>query len=658
MSSRHCLFTSQQCTKVAPSLAYGRNLTLRQIAGGPPSHYTDAIANSWSNILSRMFKGLLLILFIQSSVPSLAWSEDWQFNDVDRVVAIADIHGAYDAMVTTLKNAKILNDDLGWVGGESHLVIVGDILDRGPKSRAAMDLLIRIEDEASQAGGNVHILIGNHESMLLTGDLRYVSAAEYEAFAHEEEPEERARWFELYIEREGGDEDQLRQEFDKSFPPGYFAMRRAFRADGQYGSWLLQKNVIAVINQTAFVHGGLSPVVAEIGLEGVNGRLQKELIEYVETLNALTDAEILLPTDSHYDYEVLLSNYMPALNEEPETLQAIADAVRLGNSSLISTDGPLWYRNNILCPRIVEEHRLDAALAAIGAKRVVVGHTPTPNRQVMQRFDGRVIEIDTGMLNFYYKGTGHALVLEGETVSVTNQAGVDTLVPVEQQRNVGRRPGNLTAKDLEELLEHGEILSVEADTSQPASSATRTIVKVSNGENTINAVFSKRRHRGSYPSVAAYRLDQLLQLDMVPVTVIRQVEGDDGSLQFLPDNSINELERSTSGQGGDAWCAIPDQWVAMYVFDVLVFNEGRSQQRMLYDRSSWRLILSEHDRAFASKKGRPGHLKKAALPVSQGWKNELSELTDEVIAAQFSDVLDKRRRRALSSRRDQLLATP
>ncbi len=581
-----------------------------------------------------------------------AWSEEWRHEDVGRVVAIADVHGAYDAMVATLQSADILDEDLSWVGEQSHLVIVGDILDRGPNSRAAMDLLMRIEGEAERAGGQVHVLIGNHESMILTGDMRYVSGPEYAAFADEEDSGERARWFELYVERQSGDAETLRAEFDRQFPPGYFAMRRAFRADGHYGQWLLKKNIIVVINGTAFVHGGLPPLVAGVGLDGINQKLQDELAEYVNVLGVLTDAEVLLPTDSHYRYEFLLNKYLPSFNEDARILQAVSAGVRLGESDLLSTDGPLWYRNNVLCPRIVEEHRLEAALAAIGAHRVVVGHTPTPSRKVMQRFDGRVIRIDTGMLNFYYKGSGHALVLEGDAVSVMNQSGDGSLVPMEQQRVVGQRPGSLTAQQLQELLEQGEVISIDRNAGQ----SNRTIARISNGEQTVNAVFNKRKGKDLYPGVAAFRLDQLLQLDMVPVTVVRKLGRTEGSLQFLPDNTIDELERSSTGKGGNAWCSITDQWPAMYVFDVLIYNEGRTQHRMLYDQSSWRLILSEHDRAFANKKGRPGHLKDAAIDITTGWQDVLSELTDEVLQESFVDVLDKRRLRALSLRRDELLA--
>ncbi|HNP63275.1 MAG TPA: metallophosphoesterase, partial [Woeseiaceae bacterium] len=199
-------------------------------------------------------KPLLALVALLAFAPA-AWADEWHYDNVERVVAIADIHGAFDAMTATLEKAKILDDDLNWSGGKAHLVVVGDILDRGPGSRRAMELLMRLESEAETAGGRVHVLFGNHETMPMTGDLRYVSDAEYAAFADDEDPAERSRWLRLFAKRNGSDVEVVRERFDREFPPGYFAMRRAFRADGRYGKWLLQKNIIVVINGTAFVHG-------------------------------------------------------------------------------------------------------------------------------------------------------------------------------------------------------------------------------------------------------------------------------------------------------------------------------------------------------------------------------------------------------------------
>lgn len=606
-------------------------------------------ADEDTEILLRLF--ILLVPVALALSPS-AYADEWRFDGADRIVAVSDIHGAFAAMVETLQQADVIDDREAWSGGSTHLVIVGDILDRGPKSRAAMDLLMRLEKEAQSAGGAVHVLIGNHESMNLIGDLRYVSKAEYAAFADDETVQERERWFSAYEKRfaAGTTPEALRKRFDEQFPAGFFALRRAFRPDGKYGKWLLAKPVIVVVNGTAFVHGGLSPLVEKLGLDGVNRGLKKELARYVDALQVLTSAEVLLPTDSHYDTDTILNAYLPALDETPRVLDAISAARRLGDSDLFVAEGPLWYRGSVSCGELIEEHRLLAALAALGADRVVVGHTPTPNRRVLQRFDGRLIEIDTGMLNFYYKGSGNALVLDGDTVSVVNQAGIDRYSPIEHPRGVGARPDNMSPEALQRLLEYGEILSRQEDPSG------RSLVKVSDGRHTVSAIFEKRLGRGFYPDVAAYRLDRLLELDMVPVTVLREVGGADGSLQFLANQYYDESQRSASGQGGGAACSLTDQWGAMYVFDVLIYNEGRNMQRMVYDRATWRLMLIEHERAFASRKGRPRHLKDAPIEVSDGWRHALAGLTDEVLAENFADVLDKRRLKALATRRNELLA--
>ncbi len=601
----------------------------------------------WFLLRPLLILGLMLI----SAASSVA-ADDWRVDDAQRVVAIADIHGAYTAMVATLQNAGVIDDQRRWSGAATHLVIVGDILDRGPRSRDVMDLLMRLENEASLAGGKVHVVIGNHESMNLIGDLRYVSKEEYAAFASDETEAERDRWFAAYAERHGIDaaSEDVRNRFNEQFPAGYFALRRAFRSDGRYGRWLLSKPVIAVVNRTAFVHGGLSPTVTDLGLDGVNRDLKAELNDYVKALNVLIDAEVLLPTDSHYDTARLLDAYLPTGDTSRAVIDAVASVKRLGDSELFDSAGPLWYRGNVRCGNLIEEPRVVAALAAIGADRVVVGHTPTPNRKVLQRFNGRLIEIDTGMLNAYYRGSGNALVLNGDTVAVLNEHGDDFLIPEAHPRNVGARPDMMSAEELQQLLETGDILSRSVD---PTGT---TLFKVGDGTRVVSALFKPRRTRGFFPDVAAYRLDRLLNLDMVPVSALRKVDGRDGSLQFITDTTLDELQRSESGQGGGAPCALPDQWSAMYVFDVLIYNEGRSQQRMLYDPATWALMLTEHDLAFAARKGRPKYLQELQLQLTAGWQQALIRIDDAALEASLSDVLGKKRIRALAQRRDELLA--
>ena len=602
--------------------------------------------------MKRLSFQLAFLLCVCVSFASLAKASQWQFHNIDRVVAISDIHGAYGPMVATLQNAGVLDDELAWSGGDTHLVIVGDILDRGPESRAAMDLLMRVEDEAAIAGGKVHVLIGNHEAMNLVGDLRYVSKAEYAAFADDELAEDRDTWFAAHaVDRAGAEPTEaLRADFDRAYPIGFFAHRRAFSSNGKYGRWLSQKPVIVVINETAFVHGGLSPMIGQIGLEGVNGQLRQELADYLRNLEVLYEAGALLPTDSFYEHAVLLEKYRAPLSTEARVVDAISTVKHLNSSNIHSPDGPLWYRGNVACSELVEEDRLDFSLRAIGAKRVVIGHTPTLGRRIMQRFDGRIYEVDTGMLSEHYAGSGNALVMEQSRIFVINQDSEELLSVVPHPRRVGSRQGGyLDAADIEQLLASGDIVSTRED------DAGRRLVTVSNGLRGVEAVFAKQSARGFYPEVAAYRLDRLLELDMVPVTAMRELDGEAGSLQFLPYGSIDEVQRAEKGKGSSANCPMADQWDAMFVFDALIYNEGRYGKSIRYSPDNWQLLLVGHNRAFAGKKGRPRFLKSKKLNVTNAWRDALKALSDDVLVDQFSDVLDKKRLRALGTRRNELL---
>ena len=200
---------------------------------------------------------------------------------------------------------------------------------------------------------------------------------------------------------------------------------------------------------------------------------------------------------------------------------ALQTILELHNSSVHSMEGPLWYRGNVGCSTLIESDRLTAALLAVGAERVVIGHTPTQTREVLALHDGRVIEIDTGMLRTYYNGSGHALIIEKDDLWVASEQTTDLKRVVQHPRRVGYRPGNLSAANLEHLLTHGEILSSTVD------QAGRKIVELQGDDVTISAVFSEDdNRRGLNPEIAAYRLDRLLDLDMVPVTVARELDGE------------------------------------------------------------------------------------------------------------------------------------
>ncbi len=77
------------------------------------------------------------------------------------------MHGHLDRLVEVLVRAAILDDDARWIAGSGTLWFIGDLVDRGPDGVGVIELVMRLEGEAAEAGGHVGCLLGNHEVMLL-----------------------------------------------------------------------------------------------------------------------------------------------------------------------------------------------------------------------------------------------------------------------------------------------------------------------------------------------------------------------------------------------------------------------------------------------------------------------------------------------------------
>jgi len=161
--------------------------------------------------------------------------------DVERIVAVGDVHGDHEQFLKALRAAEVIDAEGNWAAGKTHLVQTGDVLDRGPDSRKALDLLMKLEAQAEKAGGRVHALIGNHEAMVLLDDLRYLHPGELESFG------------------------------------GKDGLKKAMSPEGAYGKWIRSLNSVIKINDTLFVHGGLPPDCAKMSLREINDAVRKDL---------------------------------------------------------------------------------------------------------------------------------------------------------------------------------------------------------------------------------------------------------------------------------------------------------------------------------------------------------------------------------------------
>jgi len=290
-----------------------------------------------------------------------------------QIVAIGDLHGDIGALRESLRDAGLVDAKDRWKGGKATLVQIGDMVDRGPDSRKVMDLLMQLEKQAAKAGGRVHVILGNHDAMNLYGDLRYVSPGEYAAFRTKDSADVRdAYWAQLTDGRQPAATAEERAKWDETHPLGWVEHRFAFGPKGKYGKWLQEKPAVVKVGDTLFVHAGLSAKYAGMGAEELNAAVKAELADVTAM--------------------------------KPET------------SVAMDVEGPFWYRGWATGDEAAVEALVTQALATHGAKRAVIGHTPTGG-EVTARFGGRVVNIDVGLGAAYGSKRG-CLVIEGERLTV------------------------------------------------------------------------------------------------------------------------------------------------------------------------------------------------------------------------------------------------
>lgn len=348
---------------------------------------------------------VLFSLFIFAIVSNLSAKKiQCVWIGIEKIIAVGDIHGDYNNFVKILKGTGLIDENLHWTGGKTHLVQTGDIMDRGPDAKKAFDLMMRLEEEAEAAGGKVHMLIGNHEEINITGIALdypdYVSPEQFVSFLPEKYREKKEK---KLIKKIG---EQTSEETNSDFSLSSYLKiywqevidKERSRRDGearikytnnfndQYGRWILEHNAVIKINDIIFVHGGISKKYSTWKLENINNLLRNEL-------------------DS---CRLSLKRFQPQ--------KSLHDVV-------YKTDSPLWYRGLSLEDEKVFEPELEQILKNLKAKYMVIAHTPRigspmASNELMSRFQERIWIIDTSISDYISGGFPSALIIENGKFTV------------------------------------------------------------------------------------------------------------------------------------------------------------------------------------------------------------------------------------------------
>jgi hypothetical protein len=330
----------------------------------------------WSGArLKRRFRIAIMAFAALSGImaaPAIAQKQP------QRIVAVGDLHGDYDAWRAIALNAGIVDARGHWAGGKTILVQMGDVTDRWSDSLKIVRSLQQLQKEAPRKGGRVVVVLGNHEAMNLLGDNRYTTPGEYTAFVDGQSAARRDHVYEAnraQLEAAYRAQDpkvtpeQIRAQWMSQHPLGWAEHRLAWSPSGELGKWAASNPAIVKIGNTLFAHGGISAEYSKQPLDAVNERVAAAMAAGEDTASSVLNDPL----------------------------------------------GPLWYRGLVMkdsdadaeratekppMPLITSEQELDAVLTAYGAQRLVIGHTPSI-KGIQITANGKLARIDTGISRFY-----------------------------------------------------------------------------------------------------------------------------------------------------------------------------------------------------------------------------------------------------------------
>jgi hypothetical protein len=354
---------------------------------------------SWTTLWGR--ESIKKGMHLRSLWPRLAWLATVlalvvpaAAAPLHRIVAVGDLHGDFSAWRDILRTASLVDNNGRWTGGDTILIQTGDAVDRGPNSLEIIQDLMRLQKEAARAHGQVIAMVGNHEAMNLTGDLRYVSAADYAGYADSRSALRREN---VYNSNKAAIEmayrqkdpqmsgDAIKKAWFEAYPLGRIEHQIAWSDQGNIGRWVEKNPVVVLLDGTLFAHGGISPSYVNLTVVEINARAAAALTARTTDPTAITNEE-----------------------NGPLWYRGLAQPLASANGETLVARTPAQIQP-------AGEEQLNAVLSAYGAKRIVIGHTPILSGIAFFQ-DGKLICIDTGISSVYGGTVSYLDIVDGTPV--------------------------------------------------------------------------------------------------------------------------------------------------------------------------------------------------------------------------------------------------
>lgn len=247
----------------------------------------------------------------------------WELTQAPKLFVTSDPHGDFRSFATLLQAHGVIDNDYRWSYGNNQLVVIGDIFDRGYDVLPLLWLMYKLEPEAADAGGAAVLLLGNHEGMVLAGDVRYT----------------RGKYLETA--RQLGMENY----------------RQLFSPDTELGRWLLTRNTMLHIGRNLFTHAGLSAQLLErdLEIETLNARMSDGLFRTSKQRKEDPTLEFLFRSAGPIWYRGMVcpdEKYDPLAPEQVQSLLLRYNADRVLVGHTIFPDISTFYDGRVIAVNV------------------------------------------------------------------------------------------------------------------------------------------------------------------------------------------------------------------------------------------------------------------------------------------------------------------
>jgi len=508
---------------------------------------------------------------------------------------IGEVEGALVALEAKLKKHQLIDAQSNWIGGKSHLISLGDMVSDNYAGLASnekvLKLIQKLQQQAEIAGGKIHYLLGDYELKALGENVIGIDLT----------------------------------------------------------NWLSQQKFLLQVNQHLFTHAGIANRIAITNLDDYNQTLSKALKKHLAKVAAKKNNPSAKSTFSK-DYFWLTTKIRNAFSVE-------------GKNKLFNWQSPVFYTGNGNCHPFLESDLLKEQLTKLQAKTLWITDTTREHARIQTRLDKQLILIDSDD-SFGADKKIMLAKIDGEQVSYfidddTNADEITTAIDREWQR-----PFDLNDAAIEAFLQSAEITE-QTETLEGRTKPLKLYLQ-KDGQK-MKALFKfiakyNRRSRMKFEGagdhynheMAAYKMDQLLGLGLVPMTAEREIDGKKGTVQLWIDNMASALQLNEGQVRYQGYCNVEAQENLMNVFDYLIYNFDRNQTNIVFTQHDWQIWFIDHTRSFGTPLKQPPFQRGITLTLSDPFRKALQRLTYEQLN-QLAPWLRQEQIEAIWGRRERLL---